>query len=34
MNEKIGERWPIVPQGISAEVLAEEWNLSRDDLDA
>jgi acetyl-CoA acetyltransferase family protein len=34
VNEKIGERWPIVPQGISAEVLAEEWGLSREDLDA
>jgi acetyl-CoA acetyltransferase family protein len=34
VHEKIGERWPIVPQGISAEVLAEEWNLSREDLDA
>jgi acetyl-CoA acyltransferase len=34
VNEKIGERWPIVPQGISAEVLAEEWNLSREALDA
>ena len=34
VNPKIGERWPIVPQGISAEVLAEEWNLSREDLDA
>jgi acetyl-CoA acetyltransferase family protein len=34
VNPKIGERWPIVPQGISAEVLAEEWGLSRDDLDA
>jgi acetyl-CoA acetyltransferase family protein len=33
VNEKIGERWPIVPQGISAEVLAEEWNLSREALD-
>jgi acetyl-CoA acetyltransferase family protein len=33
VNEKIGERWPIVPQGISAEVLAEEWNLSRGALD-
>src|SRR4249919_520362 len=33
VNEKIGERWPIVPQGISAEVLAEEWNLSREELD-
>jgi acetyl-CoA acyltransferase len=34
VNEKIGERWPIVPQGISAEVLAEEWNLTREQLDA
>jgi acetyl-CoA acetyltransferase family protein len=33
VNERIGERWPIVPQGISAEVLAEEWNLSRESLD-
>src|SRR5438874_7372830 len=28
------ERWEIVPQGISAELLAEEWNLSREQLDA
>jgi acetyl-CoA acyltransferase len=34
VNERIAERWPIVPQGISAEVLAEEWNLSREELDA
>jgi acetyl-CoA acyltransferase len=34
INEKIGERWPIVPQGISAEVIAEEWGLSRESLDA
>ena len=34
VNEKIGERWPIVPQGISAEVLAEEWELTREALDA
>src|SRR6187399_493262 len=33
VNEKIGERWPIVPQGISAEVIAEEWGLSRERLD-
>ena len=33
VNEKIGERWPIVPQGISAEVIAEEWNLTRLELD-
>ena len=28
------ERWQIVPQGISAEVIAEEWSLSREALDA
>jgi acetyl-CoA acetyltransferase family protein len=33
VNERIGERWPIVPQGISAEVLAEEWGLAREHLD-
>ncbi len=33
VNAKIGERWPIVPQGISAEVLAEEWSLTRVELD-
>jgi acetyl-CoA acetyltransferase family protein len=34
INPKIGERWPIVPQGISAEEIAKEWKLSREDLDA
>ncbi|MFO7571855.1 MAG: thiolase family protein [Gaiellaceae bacterium] len=34
VNPKIGERWPIVPQGISAEVIAEEWGQTRDELDA
>src|SRR5918992_4262716 len=28
------ERWEIVPQGISAEVIADEWGLSREELDA
>jgi acetyl-CoA acyltransferase len=28
------EQWQIVPQGISAEVIAEEWSLSREELDA
>ena len=28
------ERWEIVPQGISAELIAEKWDLSREDLDA
>ena len=33
LNEKIAERWPIVPQGISAEVIAKEWGLTREELD-
>jgi acetyl-CoA acyltransferase len=33
-SEKLYERWEIVPQGISAEVLADEWGLSREQLDA
>jgi acetyl-CoA acyltransferase len=33
VNEKIADRWPIVPQGISAEVIAEEWGLTREALD-
>ena len=33
LNEKIAERWEIVPQGISAEVIAKEWNLPREALD-
>jgi len=34
LSNKLLDQWQIVPQGISAEVLAEEWNLSREDLDA
>jgi acetyl-CoA acyltransferase len=34
LNEKLGDRWPVVPQGISAEVIAEEWGLTREQLDA
>ena len=34
LNEKIAARWPIVGQGISAEEIAKEWNLSREQLDA
>ncbi len=34
ISDKIHERWQIVPQGISAEVIAREWNLSREALDA
>ncbi len=34
VSSKLLERWEIVPQGISAEVIAEEWRLSRQELDA
>jgi acetyl-CoA acetyltransferase family protein len=33
-SPKLYERWEIVPQGISAEVIAEEWGLSREAMDA
>src|SRR4051812_24932935 len=34
LSAKLLERWQLVPQGISAEVIAEEWKLSREELDA
>src|SRR6266576_6573564 len=34
LSEKLLERWQIVPQGISAEVLADERGFSRKELDA
>jgi acetyl-CoA acyltransferase len=34
LSDKLLERWEIVPQGISAEVIAEEWGFSREELDA
>src|SRR5439155_783494 len=34
LSDKPLERWEIVPQGISAEVIAEEWGFSREQLDA
>ena len=34
LSPRLLERFEIVPQGISAEVLAEEWGLSREELDA
>ena len=34
LSDELLDRWQIVPQGISAEVIAEEWDLSREDLDA
>ena len=34
LSEQLLDRWEIVPQGISAEVIADEWGFSRDELDA
>jgi acetyl-CoA acyltransferase len=34
LSETLLERFEIVPQGISAELIAEEWGLSREELDA
>jgi acetyl-CoA acyltransferase len=34
LSNKLFDRWQIVPQGISAEVIAEEWGFSREELDA
>jgi acetyl-CoA acyltransferase len=33
VSEKLHDRWEIVPQGISAEVIADEWGFSREALD-
>src|SRR5215212_1377661 len=33
LSPKLLDRWQIVPQGISAEAIAEEWGLSRERLD-
>jgi acetyl-CoA acyltransferase len=32
-SPKLYEHWEVVPQGISAEVIADEWGLSREELD-
>jgi acetyl-CoA acetyltransferase family protein len=34
LSDRLLDRWQIVPQGISAEVLADEWGFSREELDA
>jgi len=34
LSERLLERWEIVPQGISAEVIADEWGFTREQLDA
>jgi acetyl-CoA acetyltransferase family protein len=34
LSDELLDRWEIVPQGISAEVIAEEWGFTREELDA
>jgi acetyl-CoA acyltransferase len=34
LSDKLLDRWEIVSQGISAEVIADEWDFSREELDA
>src|SRR5690242_12407379 len=34
LSDRLLDRWDIVPQGISAEVIADEWCFSREELDA
>ena len=34
LSHRLLDRWQIVPQGISAEVIAQEWGFTREDLDA
>jgi acetyl-CoA acyltransferase len=33
LSDRLLDRWQIVPQGMSAEVIADEWHLSREELD-
>jgi len=34
MSDELFERWEIVPQGVSAELIAERWGFTREELDA
>ena len=34
ISSQLLDRWQLVPQGISAEVIAEEWGFTREELDA
>jgi acetyl-CoA acetyltransferase family protein len=34
LSDQLLDRWQIVPQGISAEVIADEWGFSREELDS
>ncbi|MDO7843173.1 thiolase family protein [Sphingomonas immobilis] len=31
---ELHDRYPLVPQGVGAELIADQWGLTRDDLDA
>jgi acetyl-CoA acyltransferase len=33
-NDELSRRFDVVPQGISAELMAERWSLTREELDA
>jgi acetyl-CoA acyltransferase len=33
LSDRLLDRWQIVPQGISAEVIADEWKITREELD-
>jgi acetyl-CoA acyltransferase len=33
LSEALLERWELVPQGVAAELVAERWGLTRDELD-
>jgi acetyl-CoA acetyltransferase family protein len=33
LSDKLFERWQIVPQGLSAEAIADKWGLTREELD-
>ncbi len=34
VSDELLERWELVPQGIAAELIAERWGFSREELDA
>src|SRR2546430_4288638 len=34
LSDKLLEPWEVVPQGISAELIAEKWGFAREELDA
>jgi acetyl-CoA acetyltransferase family protein len=34
VSDELLERWELVPQGVSAELIAEKWGFTREELDA